>query len=192
MKKRNPMTRERNRTERLIKAARQSDQQCYVWLHIVNGPSRMDILDELCEDFMRATKRITFPTVEIPEMPCIRSEREYCIVPEDAIIIGGELPRDVSLLKRPTRLDNTNSPIWHFAGDIQLIHDKSRFCDPDQAWRIDKETCFCEYDTDKREGGMIIFFDGKDIPQLLMKYPQLKEKIKIAKRKQFNWLITNW
>lgn len=177
-KDRNPITRERGRTERLIHKAWQFDQTCYVWLHIANGVmDHESVMDELFEDFMKAYRRITFPTVEIPEIACVRAERYGCIATEDTIIVGGEIPRDVSLCKPPTYVSNSESRIWHFAGGI---------------WLVDRETCFCEYNADKKEGGMIIMFSGKNIFQLLEKYPQLRNKIKIAKAGQCDWLVNNW
>lgn len=107
----------------------------------------------------------------------MRAERYGCIATEDTIIVGGEIPRDVSLCKPPTYVSNSESRIWHFAGGI---------------WLVDRETCFCEYNADKKEGGMIIMFSGKNIFQLLEKYPQLRNKIKIAKAGQCDWLVNNW
>ncbi len=174
-KKRNPMTMERQRTERLVKKAYMSDLKCCVWLHVADGMSHEEILDELFEDFMKAYQRITFPTVEMPEITCIRSERTRRIRLEDAAIVGGEL-RDTIALKPSMRTDE-ESLIWHFAGGI---------------WFVDHETCFCEYDANKREGGMIIFFDGENILRLLAKYPQLKRKIRFANPDQYDWMEKNW
>lgn len=178
MKKgRGPITKERGRAEDLIRKARLLNQQCYVWLHIADKMGHAEILNELFEDFMKSYQRITFRTVEIPEgTPCVRSERTTCIAPEDAAIVNGELS-DVLLLEPPTRLDNTNSPIWHFAGGICLV---------------ERETCFCEYNTDEKKGGMIVFIDGKDIFRFVEKYPQLKNAIKIAKHHQQDWFDLNW
>ena len=175
--KKNPITTERSRTMRLINEAKLTGRECCFWLHIADNKDQDSILDDLCEDFMKAYKRITFRTAEIPGgIPCIRSERHGCIRAEDAVIINGELP-DVTLLQPPTYLDNNESQLWHFAGGI---------------WLVDNETCFCEYDANKKEGGMMIFIDGKNLPQLLAKYPQLTRKIKFANRKQHNWLAVNW
>lgn len=170
-KRRKPITTERSRIWET------QGQKRYIWLNITNGMSHDGIRDELFEDFMRAYQRITFPTVEIPEdMPCIRSERTSCIAPEDAAIVDGKL-RLTSLHGQLTRVDSSESQIWHFAGGI---------------WLIDSELCFCEYDASKRKGGMFIFFEGKDTSKLLAKYPQFKHKIQFIKRDQYDWLVNNW
>ncbi len=176
-KKGNPMTRERNRTRKMISRASLLNQKCCVWLHIVDRMDHEDIKNELFEDFMKAYQRITFQTVEISEeIPCIRSERSTCIAPEEAAIVNGELC-DITSLEKLTKVSSSESQVWHFAGGI---------------WLIDSETCFCEYDANKKEGGMMIFFDGKNILRLLTKYPQLKQKVKFAKRNQYDWLVNNW
>jgi len=177
MMKRNPMAMERGRVERLIRVAVLQNRQCCIWLHIVNGMSHGDVQDELFDDIGRAYRRINFPTVEIlEEMPCIRSRWAGCIAPEDAAVMDGNL-RDVTSLRRPTWLGSAKAQIWRFIGGIELI---------------DLEECFCEYDADKREGGMIIFFDGEKIPQLIAKYPQLKRRIKFARPDQYDWMVNNW
>ncbi len=39
---------------------------------------------------------------------------------------------------------------------------------------------------------MMIFFDGRDIFRLLVKYPQLKRKIRFANPDQYDWMEKNW
>lgn len=177
-KKRNPITMERHRTKELIVDAYLYllNRKCCVWLHIASGMSHGDVKDELFEDFMKAYTRISFSTVEIPELPCVRSERTTCIIPKDAAVVDGELCGAIAF-KQPTRISSSESQVWRFAGGI---------------WLINRETCFCEYDAGKREGGMMIFFDGRDIFRLLVKYPQLRRKIKIAKSDQYDLLVKNW
>lgn len=177
-KKRNPITMERHRTKELIVDAYLYllNRKCCVWLHIASGMSHGDVKDELFEDFMKAYARISFSTVEIPELPCVRSERTTCIIPKDAAVVDGELCGAIAF-KQPTRISSSESQVWRFAGGI---------------WLINRETCFCEYDAGKREGGMMIFFDGRDIFRLLVKYPQLRRKIKIAKSDQYGLLVKNW
>lgn len=176
MKRRNKITTDRGRIIRLIKRVRSTDEKCCVWLHITGSIDHNAILDELFEDIGKAYKRLCFPTIEIPNMPCIRSEKTGCIAPKDTAIVNGKL-RDIMSLQPSTYVSNAESHIWHFAGGI---------------WLFEQETCFCEYDADKKEGGMLIVFDGVIILWLLEKYPQLKQRIKIIKPDQYSQLLANW
>lgn len=185
--------RERQKAERQSKERQEAlkvkwahqilDRKLCVWLHIVGGMDHNGVLDELFEDICKAYCRISFPIVEIPEgpsteVPCVRSERTRCITPEDAAIVDGEL-LDMASIKKPTRVEASESHLWHFAGGIWLTEPH-------------KELCFCEYDADKREGGMMIFFDGRNIFQFFDKYPQLREKVRIADLYQYHWMSDNW
>lgn len=57
---------------------------------------------------MKAYVRISFSTVGIPELPCVRSERTTCIIPEDAAVVDGEL-RGTTAFKQPTRISSSES-----------------------------------------------------------------------------------
>lgn len=175
--KRRPITLERHRTLKLLEAAKTSGGKYYIWLRIAGGRDHEDILDDLFEDFGKPCRRIELSTVEAPEVGWIRAERWGCISPEDAAIVDGRPPYDVSRLRPAKYTGELESWLWHFAGSISLV---------------DQETCFCEYDAAMREGGMFVFIDGANVNAFAEKYPQLKQKIKLAKRDHYAWLIANW
>ncbi len=57
---------------------------------------------------MEAYARISFSTVEIPELPCVRSERTTCIIPEDAAVVDGELCGATAFIQ-PTHISSSES-----------------------------------------------------------------------------------
>lgn len=183
MKKwRNPKGTERRRTEEFLDVATSNDWFCKIWLHIANGRGHMEILDDLFEDFGRVRRCIELPTVEVPDISNLIAEKWGCIAPEDAAIVEGELPDDAPARALEYDEGFMAHYLWHFAGSIGLVG----------GFPSENVICFCEYNADKREGGMIVFFHGRIIPQLVEKYPQLKRKIKIASAAQYERLGNNW
>lgn len=174
----NPITRQRGRTIRLLETAKRWNKKCYVLLDVTHGQKHDDILDDAMDLLGgRALLNQSFEVAEIADNICVRSERSWIIRLEDAMFVEGQ-PFSLSTARRPEEpAERGSSQLWHFAGGLSIGRD---------------EVGFCEYNATQRRGNIIISFDGNLIPSLIAKFPHLEQKIKVFKPEEYDWLLSNW
>lgn len=181
--------REAAATERIIWDG-SKDKWCYVVLPIIDGPCHAEIQENRWEQYVdhRATMVVDLKIAGVEGRPFMRSERHFCIRPEDALLANGTLRQPLTI---PIDISPNHSCLWHFAGGIVF---------PGEMIPQSGRTAFCEYDAKAKRGFVIVACDVYSAPKKIVGslpalYPTMNQfigDVKIFKADGYAWLSGNW
>lgn len=192
------ITRTRNRDAKGIWPAIMSNKQCYLLLKIVDGPTHAEFIEDNCETRMdmRAYRWQDFKIKNQSEDWTfnLQMDRTFCIPPEDAMLAQDKyLSTSVESLVRPADISSEESHLWHTAGGrFGILRKVGSNTDIVPLADIKCKAFFCEYDANTRKGIVLIAYNGKDIPWLWKKHPELLQDIRAFGPNCYDWMVKNW